>query len=142
MYDMVRKRETPVRNRRVKTTATKRFSPSHGVATGAIPDPNWPPPELPKTETAMRRRTRRIRCAFSVWVGSKKHRVRGDISKGGARFLFPDDLEASEVVLELKNVRARARVIGKTGRTKKEQAYHAKFVVDLEGELIWNALVR
>ncbi len=127
-------------NRKLKTGAAERFSPSYGVHRGRIPDPNWPPSQFPDDGTAMKRKDRRVMCDFTILSGGKKYKVHGDLSRGGVMFFLPDLIRSTDVSVQFNKVVAKA-TIQSTSTQQKGVAHRAKFIDPEEGNEIWDALI-
>ena len=126
--------------RRVKTSVTEKFSPSFGVHHGMIPDPNWPPAEFPEGTVAMQRKDRRVACDFNVELGGVSTKVTGDLSRGGAMFLLPAAAGQDVVTVELRGVRAEARVLSTSPRNG-QIAHHAQFMDPESAKVLWKKLM-
>ncbi len=126
--------------RRVKKTVGEKFSPSFGVHNGLIPDPNWPPAEFPKGSVAMQRKFRRVECTVMVEVDGRRVSVPGDLSAGGAMFVLPQRAANDVVTIEVRGVRAQAKVLSVS--TKGTQvAHHAQFVDAAAAKALWAKLM-
>lgn len=126
--------------RRAKSSVTEKFSPSFGVHQGMIPDPNWPPAEFPEGNVAMQRKDRRVACGFTLEVDGKRSEVTGDLSRGGAMFLLPARVAVQVVIIEVRGVRAEARVLS-TSERNNQVAHHAQFIDADAAKALWKKLM-
>jgi hypothetical protein len=126
--------------RRVKKKVGDAFSPSFGVHNGLIPDPNWPPAEFPKDSVAMQRKHRRIACEVVVEVDGRRTAVPGDLSAGGAMFLLPLRAASDLVTIEVRGVRAEAKILS-VSKKGAQVAHHAQFVDAASAKALWAKLL-
>ncbi len=126
-------------NRKGHTSASRKFSPSFGVHHGLIKDPNWPPAVFPEHGTAASRRFRRVEMNFYVELRGETVTVQGDVSAGGAMFLFDRKVETKvvDVVVLGKVARAEVLSISKKGELF---AHHCRFIDLGEARPVWDAV--
>lgn len=128
-----------VTTRKAHSESKRRFSPSYGVHKGYIKDPNWPPAHFPEEGLAAARRFRRVEIRFDLELAGEVKPVLGDISAGGAMFLFNESRPGAEVVVLLKGVRAKAKVLSVSPKGALF-AHHCQFVDASEGRALFEAV--
>lgn len=126
-------------HRQGRSTASGKFSPSFGVHRGLIKDPNWPPAQFPEHGTAAARRFRRVELAFEVELRGETANVKGDVSEGGAMFLFERQVETRHVDIVVKGKAARAEVLS-TSKRGTAFAHHCRFIDASEALPVWEAV--
>ncbi len=125
-------------SRRTKDRASEKFSPSYGVHQGFIPDPNWPPAELPEGGRAMSRKSRRQVMTYNVLVNNAWVEVKGDLSKGGALFLLPERMEQKYAHVHYGSHVARVEILS-TSKKGSLYGHHCRFVDATESAPLWEA---
>jgi len=130
---------SPVTARKAHSESKRRFSPSYGVHKGYIKDPNWPPAHFPEEGMAAARRYRRVEIRFDLELAGEVKSVLGDISAGGAMFLFNESQPGAEVAVIVKGVRARAKVLSVSPKGALF-AHHCQFVDAPEGRALFEAV--
>lgn len=128
-----------VAHRKVESKPNASFSPSFGVHHGLIKDPNWPPASFPEQGTAAARRLRRVAAAFEVAFEGGQAAVTGDISAGGAMFLFERALNTGLVYVLVDGHVARAEVLSAHPKDGKF-AHHCRFLDVDEAGAVWHAI--
>lgn len=128
-----------VAHRKVESKPSAKFSPSFGVHRGLIKDPNWPPVEFPEHGTAASRRQLRVPARFEVRVRQQQVPVTGDLSSGGAMFLFAWRVDARIIEVRVQGQVARAEVLS-TSKKGGQFAHHCRFIDAAEGQRVWAAV--
>lgn len=128
-------------HRKGHSTASGKFSPSFGVRRGLIKDPNWPPAQFPEHGSAASRRFRRVELSFDVELRGETAKVRGDVSQGGAMFLFDRRVETKHVDIVVKGQVARAEVLS-TSKKGNAFAHHCRFIDASEALPVWDAVTK
>jgi hypothetical protein len=88
----------------------------------------------------MQRKDRRVACDFNVELGGALTKVTGDLSRGGAMFLLPAAAGQDVVTVELRGVRAEARVLSTSPRNG-QIAHHAQFMNPETAKVLWKKLM-
>jgi hypothetical protein len=125
-------------HRKTRTSSSEKFSPSYGVHKGYIPDPNWPPAELPEGARAMSRKSRRQVMTYNVLVQNKWVEVKGDLSKGGALFLLPERMEQKYAHVHYGSHVARVEILS-TSKKGSMFGHHCRFIDEKESAPLWEA---